>query len=162
MRIVSLLNVNRPKKVIIKFDRRKDANLIRKIKNKLKGMNLCSAGINNPVFINNSLCSYYKMLWQMCKDLSSSKYIHVFWVSNGTLKLKLTTSGLVYAITDCQDLDELFPKNEPLGDDHLVLCLFFLFIFTWVYGCLCLFYSSGVLIFITLMFSQPFCFFTFC
>ena len=34
------LKSNGPKKVIIKFARRKDANLIRKNKNKLKGMNL--------------------------------------------------------------------------------------------------------------------------
>ena len=63
------LKSNGPKKVIIKFSRRKDANLIRKNKNKLKGMNLCSVGINNPVFINDSLCSYYKMLWRTCKKL---------------------------------------------------------------------------------------------
>ena len=49
------LKSNGPKKVIIKFARHKDANLIRKNKNKLKGMNLCSVGINNPVFINDSL-----------------------------------------------------------------------------------------------------------
>ena len=53
---------NGRKKVIIKFARREDANLIQKNKNKLKGMNLCSVGINNPVFINDSLCLYYKML----------------------------------------------------------------------------------------------------
>ena len=52
------LKSNGPDKVIIKFTRRKDANLIRKNKNKLKGTNLCSVGINNPVFINASLCSY--------------------------------------------------------------------------------------------------------
>ena len=57
------LKSNGPKKVIIKFARHKDANVIRKHKNKLKGMNLCSTGINNPVFTNDSLCSYYKMLW---------------------------------------------------------------------------------------------------
>ena len=78
------LKSNGPKKVIIKFARRKDANLIRKNKNKLKGMNLCLVGINNPVFINDSLCSYYKMLWRKCKKLWSNKYIHAFWVSNGT------------------------------------------------------------------------------
>ena len=63
------LKSNGPKKVIIKFAKRKDANLIRKNKNKLKGMNLCSTGINNPVFINDSLSSYYKMLWHKCKKL---------------------------------------------------------------------------------------------
>ena len=57
------LKSNGPKKVIIKFTRRKDGTLIRKKKNKLKGINLCSAGINYPVFINDILCSYYKMLW---------------------------------------------------------------------------------------------------
>ena len=77
------LKNNGPKKVIIKFARRKDANLIRKNKNKLKGMNLCSIGVNNPVFTNDSLCSYSKMLWRKCKKLWSNKYIHAFWVSNG-------------------------------------------------------------------------------
>ena len=51
------LKCNGPKKVSIKFARRKDANLIRKNKNKLKGMNLCLIRVNNPVFINDSLCS---------------------------------------------------------------------------------------------------------
>ena len=95
------LKSNGPKKVIIKFARRKDANLIWKNKNKLKGMNLCSVGINNPVFINDSLCSYYKMLWRKCKKLWSSKYIHAFWVSNGTLRLKLTENGrFIFVISD--------------------------------------------------------------
>ena len=109
---------NGRKKVIIKFARREDANLIQKNKNKLKGMNLCSVDINNPVFINDSLCSYYKILWQKCKKLWSSKYIHAFWVSNGTLRLKLTENGRVHIITHSQDLDELFPENELLRDEQ--------------------------------------------
>ena len=112
------LKSNGPKKVIIKFVRRKDANLVRKNKNKLKGMNLSSVGINNPVFINDSLCSYYKMLWRKCKKLWSSKYIHAFWVSNGTLRLKLTENGRVHIIiTHSQDLDELL-ENELLRDEQ--------------------------------------------
>ena len=112
------LKSSEPKKVIIKFVRCKDANLIWKNKNKLKGMNLCSVGINNPVFINDSLCSYYKMLWRKCKKLWSSKYIHAFWVSNGTLRLKITENGRVHIITHSQDLDELFPENELLRDEQ--------------------------------------------
>ena len=112
------LKSNGPKKVMIKFARRKDTNLIRKNKNKLKGMNLCLTSINNPVFINDSLCSYYKMLWRKCKNLWCNKYIHAFWMSNGTLRLKLTASGRVHIITHCQDLDELFPENELLRDEQ--------------------------------------------
>ena len=43
------LKSNGPKKVIIKFARRKDANLIRKNKNKLKGMSLCLIGVNKSL-----------------------------------------------------------------------------------------------------------------
>ena len=43
------LKSNGPKKVIIKFARRKDANHIGKNRNKLKGMNLCLIYINNPL-----------------------------------------------------------------------------------------------------------------
>ena len=97
-----------------KFPRRKDANLIRKNKSKLKGMNLCSIGINNPVFINDRLCSYYKMLCRKCEKPCSNKYVYALWVSNGMLRVKLTASGRVHVITHSQDLDELFPENELL------------------------------------------------
>ena len=85
-----------------------------KTKNKLKEMNLCSIGINNPVFINNNL--YYKMPWRKCKKLWSNKYIHAFWVTSVILRLKLTASGRVHVITPSEDLDELFPENELLKD----------------------------------------------
>ena len=78
-------------------------------------MNLCSIGINNSVFINDSLCSYYEMLWPKCKKLCFNKYIHAFWVSK---RLKLTVTGHVHVITHSQDLDELFPKNEVLRDEQ--------------------------------------------
>ena len=42
-----------PKKVIVR--------LYTFIKKGLKGMNLSSFGINTMVYINNSLCTYYKM-----------------------------------------------------------------------------------------------------
>ena len=57
-------------KVIIKLSRRKDANKMRRVKKNLKNLNVSSLIIKNPVFINDSLCSYYKMLWSKCKKLS--------------------------------------------------------------------------------------------
>ena len=53
-----------PKRAIIKFSKRKDANRIRHCKKNLKEMDLTSLGISSPVFINDSLCQYYKMLWR--------------------------------------------------------------------------------------------------
>ena len=63
------------------------------------------------------------MLWRKCKKLWSSKYIHAFWVFNGTLRLKLTENGRVHMITHSQDLDELFPEDELLrGEEQWVPC----------------------------------------
>ena len=104
------------KKVIVKLSRRKDANKIRLFKKGLKGMNLSSLSINSAVYINDSLCTYYKMLWGKCRKLLSNKYIHSFWVINGTTKLKTVENGCVYAITHRNDLVELFPNNDILTD----------------------------------------------
>ena len=66
------------KKVIVKLSRRKDANKIRLLKRGLQGMKLSSLGINSAVYINDSLCTYYKILWGKCRKLLSNKYIHSF------------------------------------------------------------------------------------
>ena len=51
-----------------------------------------------------------------------------------------------------------FSKMNFWGTNNRSLVLFILFIFTWVYVFFCLFYSSSVLIFMSLIFWQPFCF----
>ena len=85
-----------------------------KDKKKLKGMKLSSIGITTPVYINDSLSSYYKRLWRKCRKLWSSKFIHTFWVSNGSIKLKIADNDRVYTITYNKELEELFPGNELL------------------------------------------------
>ena len=85
--VVGPSNVEGCQKVIVKLSRRKDANKIRLLKKRLKGRNLSSLGINATVYINDSLCTYYKMLWSKCGKLLLNKYIHSFWVSNGKIKL---------------------------------------------------------------------------
>ena len=71
-------------------------------------MNLSSLGVNSTVYINDSLCTYCKMLWGKCRKLFLNKYIHSFWVTNG-IKLKTVENGRVYAVTHRNDLEELFP-----------------------------------------------------
>ena len=88
-----------PKKAIVKLSRRKDANKIRLLKKGLKGMNLSSLGINVTVYINDSLCISYKMLWGKCRKLLLNKYIHSFWVTNCTIKLKMGESVLLLTET---------------------------------------------------------------
>ena len=73
---------NGPKRVIVKVSKLKAAFKIHSSKRKLKDMDLTSIGINNPVYINDSLCTYYKMLWRKYKSLPMNKLIHSFWVTN--------------------------------------------------------------------------------
>ena len=76
LRIVTGYQVKGQKEFIVKFPKRKDANRIRKIKKNLKGIDLSSFGIRSTLYINDSLCKYYKMLWQKCKKLCVNKFIH--------------------------------------------------------------------------------------
>ena len=46
-----------------------------------------------------------------------NKFIHGFWTSNGSKRLKLTETGSVRVITHHADLEELFPSNELISDD---------------------------------------------
>ena len=102
--------------MIIKISRRKDANKIRDEKKKLRGKNLTSLGINAPVYINDSLCIYYKKLWAKCKKLHYNKLIYAFWTSNGSIKLKIFENGNIHVITHDVDLEELLPNNELIKD----------------------------------------------
>ena len=66
------------KKVIVKLSRCQDAKKIRLLKKGQKGMNLSSLSINSTVYINDSSCTCYKMLWGKCRKLLLNKYIHSF------------------------------------------------------------------------------------
>ena len=154
-------------KVIIKLSRRKDANKICRVKKNLKNLNVSSLTIKNPVFINDSFCSYYKMLWSKCKKLSSTRSIHAFWVSNGFIRLRIGENDRVNNITHLSDLEELFPGNNFFQTTARVL--YMLIFFTFIYPLVCwvtyLFVGFEVVFFLFfflvsfLHFLSPFCFF---
>ena len=86
-------------------------------KKSLKNANLDGTVLppSTSLFINPSLCSYYKCLWSKCKALLSSKLISSFWVSNGSLRIKLG-DDTVKSVTHKDDLKVLFPGNPILMD----------------------------------------------
>ena len=47
---------------------------------------------NRSIFINTSLCSYYRMLWSKCKRLHDLGKISNFYISSGTIKVKISTN----------------------------------------------------------------------
>ena len=106
------------KRAIIKFSKRKDTNRINHFKKNLKGLDLNSLGISSPVFIKDSLCQYYKMLWRKCKKLLTNKFIDSFWVSNGSIRLRVENKDRPCVITHISFLKDLFPDNDILRDEE--------------------------------------------
>ena len=106
-----------PKKTIIKLSRRKDAHRVMKNKQKLKNIDSSALGLPSGcrIYINESLCKYYKYLWWKCKLLLSRKCIDSFWVTNGSIRIKLV-EGDVKPIGHYADLEELF-MEEDLRDN---------------------------------------------
>ena len=107
----------RSNKIIVKFSKRKDMVRVMNKKNSLKNDNLDRESLppSMSLFINPSLCSYYKYLWSKCKALWSGKLISSFWVSNGSLKIKLG-DDTVKSVPHNDDLKVLFPGNPILMD----------------------------------------------
>ena len=108
----------RPKNVIIKLSKRKDVFNILQRKKKLKSVDITKVGLpqGSLVFINQSLCSYYKYLWSLCKRLHSKKLIHSFWVSNGNVNLKVRENTPVLLVSHVSDLEKHFHIKGLVGD----------------------------------------------
>ena len=87
-------------------------------KKKLKSVDFTNVGLpQGPlVFINQSLCSYKKYLWFLCKSIHSKKLIHCFWVPNGNVSIKVPENSPVLLVTHVSDLEKHFDSKGLLGD----------------------------------------------
>ena len=83
----------------------------------MKSLNLESIGISSPIFINDSLFTYYKKLWAKFKKLWFNKYIYGFWVWYGLIKIKVSESSLPVTIIHDVDLEDKFAGNPLLKDN---------------------------------------------
>ena len=83
--------------------------------------NLKSEGITTPAYINGSLRFYYEKLWSKCKMLWTSKFIFGYWVSNDSIKIRISKRSPVKVMLHIVDLEKLFPDNPLLKVDFLSL-----------------------------------------
>ena len=67
------------------------------------------------IYINESLCSYYKKQWPKHKKLWDAKHTLVL-VSNGSIRIKLKKEAVSIIINDCY-LTNLLP-DDPLFDNY--------------------------------------------
>ena len=83
-------------------------------KNNLGNINMADLGIerNGSIYINQSLCSYYKMLWSRSKRLQDMGRIYSWFGSGGTTKTKIYEYSDFFSVTHTDDLFKHCPDVE--------------------------------------------------
>ena len=106
-------------RVILKFSRRKDAEKIKLNKKKLKNIDHKKIGLSSgtKVFINESLCGYYKLRWSKYKKSFLEKKIASVWVTNGIVRIKLLNDQVPSVIHEV-DLSALTHEGPLVGTDR--------------------------------------------
>ena len=64
------------------------------------------------IFVNQSLCPYYKSLWSKSKKLRSLGKIPSFFISNNTIKTKLQENSNPDSIKHSSDFQKFFPDVD--------------------------------------------------
>ena len=101
-------------RTIVKFVNRKDCLQILRVKKDLKSLDPTELDFpeNTKIFINESLCPYYRGIWNKCKKLRTIQKIHQFYTISGLIRVKLEETGPSRIITHMVDLKELFPDID--------------------------------------------------
>ena len=84
------------------------------VKKNLQKLKMEDIGLtgDNKVFINHSLCPYYRVLWSKSKVLLNMGKINRLMVSNGTAKVKISKISAPISITHADDFTKYFPDND--------------------------------------------------
>ena len=100
--------------VIVKFSRRKDCQHVWNVKTDLKKLTLEDLELprNSKLFINRSLCPYYKMLWPKSKKLHSLSKMHSFFISGDAIKIRVNENSSPLSITHVDDFGKHFPDVD--------------------------------------------------
>ena len=103
-------------KTIVKFSSRKDCEHKMGVKKDLKDLGTTDLDLpaRTKLYINDSLCLYYRGLWNETKKLWSKKKIFSYFTVSGTVRIKLQEKGPYSIITHIDDLKELFPDENFL------------------------------------------------
>ena len=95
---------------------------------------------------------FHKRLWSKYIKLWTNKYIHNFWVSNGSTKIKWRENSKPNAISHHTSLENLLPDNELFKDgkfesNQLLFVLAVLFKYLFLIAVLYLLLAVYLLIF---------------
>ena len=96
------------KRTIVKFVSRKSVFNIMKKRSQLASID----EYKKKVYINDSLCPYYRFLHGKCKQLWKQKKIFGFWVSNGSVRYRVQENGNFVKVEHLEDLERVFGVIE--------------------------------------------------
>ena len=76
---------------------------------------------NQSIFIHTRLCPNYRMVWSKYKRLHELSNITSFYISSGTIKIKITENSCPIAMTHTQDfklsvLLQKFARQVPFSE----------------------------------------------
>ena len=99
-------------RVIVRFSRRKDCQRLLSVKMNLQKLKMEDIGLtgDNKVFVNHSLCPYYRVLWSKSKVLLNMGKINRLIVSSGTAKVKISEIRAPISINHADDFSKYFPN----------------------------------------------------
>ena len=92
------------------FSQSKDCQHLMSIKKGLKHLNPTNLSFQEgtKMYINNSLCPYYRELWNECKKLWNNNKIYSSFTVNGAARIKQVRNGPYKSITHVINLRALF------------------------------------------------------
>ena len=101
-------------RVIVKFLQRKDCDQFLPVKKDLLKVKLEDIGLrgSNSIFIDLSLCPYYRMLWSKSKRLLDLSKINHFYISSSKIKIRIQENGKPLAITHVKEFKKYFPDVD--------------------------------------------------
>ena len=101
-------------RTIVKFTNRKDCLPTLRVKRQLKGLDPSVVDLpeKTKIFINESLCPYYRRIWNKCKKLREKLKVYQYYTINGLIRLRIQESGPAKTITHMVDLQNLFPDID--------------------------------------------------
>ena len=112
-RIEACHRLTKSDRTIVKFSRRKDCQHLMRIKKGLKDLNPTNLSFpeGTKIYVNDSLCPYYRGLWNECKKLWNNK-IYSYLTVNGTVRIKQVENGPNKSITHINNLRALFLEEQ--------------------------------------------------
>ena len=85
-----------------------------RVKKNLKDLDATDLDLpaGTKLYINDSLCPYYRGLWNKAKKLWIKKKIFSYFTVTFTVRIRLQEKGPYCIITHIDDLKELFPDED--------------------------------------------------